>query len=303
MSYLIQIRSFVDVYRAGSISKAATRLGISQPAVSSHIHSLESFTGTTLFKRSSHGVVPTAEGDELARLIAHDLDTIESKLATLRGYAKRASGTISIVGPAELLWATLASVIKPIISDDLRFQVVTGNRKKIYASLIEGTSQIGFTTSRPDQQRFGYEEIGKEKLVIVASASAAREISQSKNVLDALCKLPLITYDEQLPLIREVFQGMPQILAALRPFLTVPDLRILERMIKQDVGWTVMPEYLCAQSIKDEQILEVSLFNDFPMNSIYLVWNESALRNPLVMYVKNRIVEIAKRGDFGGQTA
>ncbi|TNL08714.1 hypothetical protein CYD30_15690 [Kosakonia cowanii] len=36
MSYLI---------RAGSISKAAARLGVSQPAVSSHGYTLESFTG------------------------------------------------------------------------------------------------------------------------------------------------------------------------------------------------------------------------------------------------------------------
>ncbi|MFT0596302.1 LysR family transcriptional regulator [Klebsiella michiganensis] len=303
MSYLIQLRSFVDVYRAGSISKAAARLGVSQPAVSSHIHSLESFTGNTLFKRSSHGVVPTAEGDELARLIAHDLDAIESKLATLRGYAKRASGTISIIGPAELLWAKLSSVIQPILSDNVRFQVLTGNRKKIYASLSEGTSQIGFTTSRPDQQRFGYEEIGQEKLIVVASASIASDISQSDNVIEALCRLPLITYDEQLPLIREVFQEMPQFLAAIRPSLTVPDLRILERMIRHDVGWTVMPEYLCSQSIDEGQISEVDVFEKLPVNSIYLVWNESALRNPLVMHVKNKIVEMAKEGDFGGRSA
>ncbi|WP_341481810.1 LysR family transcriptional regulator [Rouxiella badensis] len=48
-SYLVQLRSFLDVYRAGSISKAANRLGISQPAVSSHVHSLESLTGCVLF--------------------------------------------------------------------------------------------------------------------------------------------------------------------------------------------------------------------------------------------------------------
>lgn len=302
MSYLIQLRSFVDVYRVGSISKAAARLGVSQPAVSSHIHSLESFTGNTLFKRSSHGVVPTAEGDELARLIAHDLDTIESKLATLRGYAKRTSGTISIIGPAELLWAKLSSVIQVIMSDNLRFQVLTGNRKKIYASLSEGVSQIGFTTSRPDQQRFGYEEIGKEKLVVVASTSVAHEISQSSNVVEALCRLPLITYDEQLPLIREVFQDMPQFPAAIRPSLTVPDLRILEKMVRHNVGWTVMPEYLCSRSINEGKILKVDVFENLPVNLIYLVWNESALRNPLVMYVKNKIVEMAKEGYFDSRS-
>lgn len=64
-----------------------------------------------------------------------------------------------------------------------------------------------------------------------------------------------------------------------------------------------MPEYLCSQSIDEGQISEVDVFEKLPVNSIYLVWNESALRNPLVMHVKNKIIEMAKEGDFGGRSA
>ncbi|MGL5423476.1 LysR family transcriptional regulator [Serratia fonticola] len=296
--YLIQLRSFIDVYRAGSISKAAVRLGISQPAVSSHIQSLESFVGKQLFKRSSHGVIPTAEGEELARLISHDFDSIASKLATLKGYSKGQSGTISIMGPAELLWATLSSVISVLAADGIRFNIFTGNRKGIYAGLSSGGVHLAFTTSKPDEQRYSFKEIGKERLIIVVSSLRGINDLGSGDFLEALLEIPLIAYDSQLPLIREIFKDMSCFLLKLRPSLIVPDLRIIEQLVILDYGWSVMPEYLCSQALANGAISNIGGEDRVAENSIYLVWNESALGNPLVLKARNRIIEMAEAGMF-----
>ncbi|MBU9808243.1 LysR family transcriptional regulator, partial [Rahnella sp. SL6] len=130
MSYLVQLRSFVEVYKAGSISKAAMRLGISQPAMSAHIHSLEAFTGCV--PRRSHGVVATVDGEELARLVASDLETIELKLSMLRSRTRKSSGTVSFIGPAELMWSKLPYLVKILFNEGIKFKVLTGNRKRIY---------------------------------------------------------------------------------------------------------------------------------------------------------------------------
>ncbi|MCP1107753.1 LysR family transcriptional regulator [Serratia nevei] len=298
MRYLIQLRSFIDVYRAGSISKAAVRLGISQPAVSSHIHSLESFAGKRLFRRSSHGVIPTPEGEELARLISHDFDSISSKLATLRSYSKGPSGTISIMGPAELLWAKLSSVIPVLAADEIRFNIFTGNRKGIYAGLSNGGIHLAFTTSRPDEQRYSFKEIGRERLIIISSSSREDGILKADDFLEALLETPLIAYDSQLPLIREMFRGMPEFLLKLRPSLLVPDLRIIEQMVALDYGWSVIPEYLCSRAIADGVIANVGVLDKITENSIYLVWNESSLGNPFVLKARDRIIEMAEAGGF-----
>lgn len=206
MSYLVQLRSFVEVYKAGSISKAAMRLGISQPAMSAHIHSLEAFTGCVLFTRRSHGVVATVDGEELARLVASDLETIELKLSMLRSRTRKSSGTVSFIGPAELMWSKLPYLVKILFNEGIKFKVLTGNRKRIYSCLLDGSCQLGFTTSMPDKQKFGYAEIGMEKLIVVVASLIADNFKENEDVIDTLSKLPLIAYDEQLPLIREVFQ-------------------------------------------------------------------------------------------------
>jgi DNA-binding transcriptional LysR family regulator len=59
------LRSFVAAVRAGSISRAATALGHTQPALSQQLRKLESAVGRPLLNRSSSGVSPTRAGEEL----------------------------------------------------------------------------------------------------------------------------------------------------------------------------------------------------------------------------------------------
>lgn len=53
---------FVAVGRAGNISRAAERLGMSQPALSQAVRSLEAQTGLRLLRRTPRGVEPTEAG-------------------------------------------------------------------------------------------------------------------------------------------------------------------------------------------------------------------------------------------------
>ncbi|WP_030221571.1 LysR family transcriptional regulator [Streptomyces bikiniensis] len=59
------LRAFVTVVQAGSISRAATLLGHSQPAISQQIRKLERAVGRPVLHRSPSGVSPTRAGEEL----------------------------------------------------------------------------------------------------------------------------------------------------------------------------------------------------------------------------------------------
>ncbi|MGP3971447.1 LysR family transcriptional regulator [Streptomyces sp. 6N223] len=59
------LRSFVTAVRAGSISRAATALGQTQPALSQQLRKLENAVGRPLLHRSPSGVSPTRAGEEL----------------------------------------------------------------------------------------------------------------------------------------------------------------------------------------------------------------------------------------------
>ena len=78
---------FAAAVEAGSITRAAIRLGISQPAISRRIAALEQEMGATLLDRHGTGIVPTEAGQLVlahAREIQRRLDTLRDELAALR---------------------------------------------------------------------------------------------------------------------------------------------------------------------------------------------------------------------------
>lgn len=64
-----------------SVSRAASRIGISQPAMSRSLKHLRELFGDMLFRRTSDGMVPTPRAVELARLFRPSLESISSTLS------------------------------------------------------------------------------------------------------------------------------------------------------------------------------------------------------------------------------
>jgi len=65
-----QVQYFVCLYEEGSVTRAASRLNIVQPALSMQIAKLEEETGQQLFVRSKQGMAPTPAARQLYKLFA-----------------------------------------------------------------------------------------------------------------------------------------------------------------------------------------------------------------------------------------
>ena len=79
---LAQLRAFDTVVRTGSITEAARRLYVTQPAVTSHIKALESTYDVALLRRQGRGVEPTELGLSLAA-VARELFALEDRAVEL----------------------------------------------------------------------------------------------------------------------------------------------------------------------------------------------------------------------------
>ena len=77
------LRAFLKTVDAGSLSRAARALGISQPSLTQQIQRLERHFGATLFRRHGRGVAPTEAGAALiprARRILEDMREAEEAI-------------------------------------------------------------------------------------------------------------------------------------------------------------------------------------------------------------------------------
>jgi DNA-binding transcriptional LysR family regulator len=80
-----QLRTFIEVIEAGSLTAAAPRVFLSQSAVSEQIRKLEERTGQPLLTRGKAGVTPTGAGLRLAGHARRILALSDEALRDLRG--------------------------------------------------------------------------------------------------------------------------------------------------------------------------------------------------------------------------
>lgn len=88
--------AFVAVVEAGSFTRAAAKLGISQPALSQVIRNLESRLGVRLFARTTRKVANTEAGERLFNLVQPRLIGLESDLTELNEWREKPTGKFRI---------------------------------------------------------------------------------------------------------------------------------------------------------------------------------------------------------------
>lgn len=96
---LRQLRYFVAVAEAGSISVAARKVHIAQPALTRQIHILEQALGTPLFERTARGVKVTNAGAQLLIDSNRLLDDATSAAERARRAGRGEIGHLSIALP------------------------------------------------------------------------------------------------------------------------------------------------------------------------------------------------------------
>src|SRR5882757_5916051 len=108
--------AFLTVARERSFTKAAAKLGISQPSLSHLIRDLEARLGIRLLTRTTRSVSPTEAGERLLNTVGPRLDEVETELASLSDLRDVPSGTIRITatdyGTDTILWPKLVPLLR-----------------------------------------------------------------------------------------------------------------------------------------------------------------------------------------------
>ncbi|WGD48996.1 LysR family transcriptional regulator [Bradyrhizobium sp. CB1650] len=119
------LAAFLAVARAGSFTRAAVQLGISQPTLSHLIGELEKRLGLRLLSRTTRSVSTTEAGERLLRTIAPHFDGIEAGLVALTELREKPSGTIRITTGDHQAETILMSAVDKILPDypDLNIEI------------------------------------------------------------------------------------------------------------------------------------------------------------------------------------
>ncbi|WP_311765315.1 LysR family transcriptional regulator [Streptomyces zingiberis] len=108
---LYQLRTFREVARLGSFTKAARSLGYAQSSVTSHIRSLETRVGMQLVQRLPHGVRLTPSG-EIFRDYTHRIFHVVDEMAAALNPSGELEGRAAVGASALLLETRIGSLIR-----------------------------------------------------------------------------------------------------------------------------------------------------------------------------------------------
>lgn len=288
MSHLDHLRTFIEAYRHQSFSRAAQKLGMTQPGVSLHIQALEAFVGKPLFVRRARGVTPTEAADELARAVGPMLDGLEMRLASYR-LGTELGGTVHVAGPPDFINSTLAPSLAALMAQGFRVRVHVGNKERIYSLLSSSTADLAITASLPNERQHGFERLLTERYLLVMAPELAATVD-AKPKAEQLSVLPMLAYDEDLPLIRPVWSALFKQTPTLLATLTIPDLRIIQDLVMRGNGWSVLPDHLCTKAIDSGSLVAMMPISQAPRNDLYLVWNKAAARDPRIVHVRDFIL-------------
>ena len=121
-----QLAIFAVVAQERSFTRAAARLGMSQPALSRAMRQLEERLGVRLLARTTRSVAPTQAGEHLLQVIAPRFDEINSELALLSKFRDRPAGKLRITAGEHAAIAVLQPVLAQLLPDhpDLSIEII-----------------------------------------------------------------------------------------------------------------------------------------------------------------------------------
>src|SRR5579871_4602169 len=193
---LRQALTFLTVAELGTVSKAALRLRIAQPALSRQIIGLEQELGLRLFDRVGRRLLLTGQGEQLipgCRLLLNSASSLKEQAQLLR---RGDTGVLKIAGSPQHIESVLSQFLHRYAERYPRVEVKVreGTGSEILTMLERGEIHLGqnlLHAIKLDERHFGSLPLGSVELLAVCHPSTQLSRRRTIEVAD-LADFPLL---------------------------------------------------------------------------------------------------------------
>lgn len=178
---LVHLRTFVAVAEAGSLTRAAEAVHLSQPAVSGHIKALEQTLGVQLFRRAPRGMALTDAGQMLlreAKDVLHRADGVTRLAQRLRG---EVAGTLCL-GIIDCGYdLKLARIVGAITRQhpDLELKLIASNSGDNTLAVLDQQIDIAAVEGEVDDDRLHAWRLGTSRVGVIGPAEWRGDLRQA----------------------------------------------------------------------------------------------------------------------------
>jgi DNA-binding transcriptional LysR family regulator len=265
MLNLYQLQSFVTVISEGSMTAAADKLFLTQPAISQQIRNLEEELGVELLVRGVRQIKPTLQGEVLydfsrriLQLTQQAETAVKAMGAELKGLLR--VGTLDSVG-VQLMSPIIGRLLK--YNPELNIKVEFNRGEELVKAFNEG--HLDALVLPEVQREYGLELkeglsrfLFKEEMWLVGSG---KEPDMPKQISITQYKsYPVILFNGEYPHFNQVLTNtLDQQKIATKPTFESTNVGTLKRVIESGLGWGFLPSTAIKKQVRSGRMNQVQV--------------------------------------------
>lgn len=236
-----QLRTFLEVCRLRSFSRAAEKLMVTQPAISAQIRTLENEVGARLFDRDGGKVTFTAAGKVFEPFAEHCLQCHSHIMVAIGELHRSPRGEISVSANEATSLHVLPSVFAQFKRQYSRvgLSIERADRARTLESVLNREVDFGVVSLPVKDPRLLVDTIHRDEVVLVAPKNhslTARENVKFAEILQHSLLLP--KQGRQRELIEDLFRSHD---VQPRIAMEVESSELLKRLIIAGLGMGFLP--------------------------------------------------------------
>jgi DNA-binding transcriptional LysR family regulator len=283
------LQAFVTVMKTGSVSRAAEKLCLTQPAVSKRLRILEHEFGVTLFTPIGRGIQATQAAQDLLPLAKRWLLDYEEIKHGLSHAQDQVAGLLRIGTSHHIGLHHLPSVLKKFVRThpEVQLDVHFVDSEQADRAVLAGELELAFLTLPPTfDPRLSYQEIWQDPLVFVVAPFhplASQVLSSNLHLtLNDLAQYPAIlpaanTYTSQITLAAFHQAGL-----SLKTSMSTNPLDSIRMLVSIGLGWSVLPRTLVDDDLSVLRINDILL-----QRTLGMVWHPQRTLSKAAETLKN----------------
>jgi DNA-binding transcriptional LysR family regulator len=251
-------RTFKAIYETGNLSSAAQVLFISQPGVSLHLNSLETYTGYRLFERETRKMIPTDRGIIMYNCIIDSMNKLVEAEQLFCRNSKVDKPTVSIGMGYETFEHTLEEHVAQLpFNLILRF----GEHPQMLHDLDSGALDLVVTSQKGKQPNVEYTPFTKERIVLICGSDTNTApfdkwvTDNDRTALKQWLKEQVwYTTAADMEHLKNFWVTNFESLPDFKPNYVVPNFSSILRCLRNGKGFAVMPDFLCKKEIAQKTV-------------------------------------------------
>ena len=263
----------LELFKQRNITKVAKALHISQPALSSALHTLEGKLGFSLFNRKSTPMTPTPEGEIYYSFLLEKMlleKQLDAQIADLR---RIRDIRMTVGAPSAYISAYILPCVKELLSQsrNTEIRIMEGTVSSLAAEMLNGNMDLFISTTDQLGKDFQLEPFSEENVDLCSSEPIPTAGDGSPD-FNALASSVFITLGKHQPLQESIRRYLEQMAFTPTRTIEVDQVASAVKLAMSGCGLCFASTSALIELKSEESLFKVRLPEDCFSRPIYLAY-------------------------------